>query len=772
MSLRKIATSLLPLIAAFLFPEGIAFANVLNDNPSFLCSPVSVVRDESSRVNTFLSIENDIASFGYRDGGKAITFNWLKPLPSEGAWLGNLFLRAENFEMEWRWGSPKERIKLIESHWIQNGSCAMLSLNYDVDGQELAMHISARMQGRAMVLHIQSEKALLSGFDVGGWEREGEVKKIRPPFSPYDIYYFKKPDLFSSTFFDWTASHASGQDESLAIYDALSEGGRNALDEKFVIIVSRNIDDTFPRVPNEPSLYRKEVAGRTVIDVWTRDFNKISKDLKNLGTYGLRDCVVLIHVWQHYGFDIGLPTHYPAWEKLGGESGLQNAIQSGKDLDCYVALHENYMMMHPESPLFNEKYLSRSASGGRVEAFYNEYSKKWAYSTRPDAMIKVASMQSPVIHERYGTNAAFLDVNSSRLAWADVDMNERGQNAGQYRSYNEYRKLLWDYLQSTHKGPIFGEGGWGQFFWSGHVDGVEAQTFLDPRGSGPDLPLFVDFNLKEIHPLQVNHGMGYYERWSGDRDDAFDPVLSDAYKMQQVIFGHAPFLDTKTWFFPAYMLIQQELIGAIAKRTNLSNVESIEYEVDGRWVNSSAAARFAEWRRVKIVYDNGVEIVGNGSNEPMIYKGNLLPKYGWVAEGGGVMAYTAVKEGLVADYAETENSIFANARARDDFPMSKNGIGSGASFARLNLDGKIIDFGALKTNGTLAIHKSKSSNWELVPLNRHRDFYISMKIDKIPMPKIISYETVDGMRGTSRPKMESEKYWHLELTKGAIRYNW
>src|ERR1035437_314508 len=40
----------------------------------------------------------------------------------------------------------------------------------------------------------------------------------------------------------------------------------------------------------------------------------------------------------------------------------------------------------------------------------------------------------------------------------------------------------------------------------------------------------------------------------------------------------------------------------------------------------------------------------------------LLPRFGWIARGAGVTAYTALRGGKLVDYAETKDSIFANAR--------------------------------------------------------------------------------------------------------------
>jgi hypothetical protein len=48
----------------------------------------------------------------------------------------------------------------------------------------------------------------------------------------------------------------------------------------------------------------------------------------------------------------------------------------------------------------------------------------------------------------------------------------------------------------------------------------------------------------------------------------------------------------------------------------------------------------------------------------------MLGPYGWVAEGAGVRAWTARRGGAVADFAETAESVFVNARPARDWNLS------------------------------------------------------------------------------------------------------
>ncbi len=101
---------------------------------------------------------------------------------------------------------------------------------------------------------------------------------------------------------------------------------------------------------------------------------------------------------------------------------------------------------------------------------------------------------------------------------------------------------------------------------------------------------------------------------------------------------------------------------------------AIYYELNGTWVDATAAAQSEGnpriWQRVRVRYDNGLTITANQAEEPLRVGDRLLGQYGWVAEGAGVTAWTAQRDNVVADYAETTDSVFANARSARDWNLS------------------------------------------------------------------------------------------------------
>jgi len=68
------------------------------------------------------------------------------------------------------------------------------------------------------------------------------------------------------------------------------------------IAVSPSVDNIFPSPGNPASPYRTQLSGRLVLDIWDAGFSGITQNLAELRDYGIGDCVVILHDWQHFGY--------------------------------------------------------------------------------------------------------------------------------------------------------------------------------------------------------------------------------------------------------------------------------------------------------------------------------------------------------------------------------------------------------------------------------------------------------------------------------------
>ncbi len=345
---------------------------------------------------------------------------------------------------------------------------------------------------------------------------------------------FPQAEYYSaqSALYGWTAS-----------YHKLTDGSRNPLHERIHISVSPEIADTFYQPANPVSPFRSFLVDKVIVDLWREKFEHYKEDLQTLANLGMTDLFVLIHAWQKYGYDNGLPTTYPAGDSFGGESSLLGLIDLCEANDYLFALHTNYVDFYENSDVWNGADTALDSDGSRVKAWYNSFTGTQSYLMKPSRTLYYAGLYEPLIHETYRTRSSFLDVHSSVLPSAKVDYDAGVDDSGKQEATFRYYRDLLAYARSTHAGPVVGEGfGNSTHIWAGYVDGLEA----DPRSrfdeGGTDVPLIVDYKLRVLHGLFVPHGAGYLERFYLDKWDGYTVRELDRYRVTEIAFGNAGFI--------------------------------------------------------------------------------------------------------------------------------------------------------------------------------------------------------------------------------------
>jgi Family of unknown function (DUF5696) len=552
-----------------------------------------------------------------------------------------------------------------DASWDSTGT--MLTITYALGPN--AIHVTVQVQGTPTSVSalIDADAPVVSSLDMGPLDASLGSKSIAVPYYTSTVAYAPAISQYINAWWDWRATHATALNGTAAQYNTKTDGTRNVPHESLQVAVSPDVDAVLPSPGNAASPYLVTMAGRTVLDIWDSGFINIQQGLAELGDYGISNCLGIIHVWQHFGYDNGLPQHYPANDSLGGGSALEAAMAQGKQNGCLMAVHENYLDYYPDYPGFTRSAVALNSDGSELDGWLNA-SGIQAYSTKPSWMLRNAWRQSPSIHQAYGTNADYLDVHSAAPISSHGDMDARQTGAAMLSTWTNANEMLWAYERQTHAGPVLGEG-LDHWYYSGFLDGVEAQLGAGnvPMNSDAGLPLFVDFDLLRIHPLQVNHGMGYYSRWTKSASGAMTATQMDAHRMQEIAFGHAPFLGDGTWNSVPQALVESNLIAPVAKSYGTASVSSIQYRVNGGWTSSSTAAQSGAFSQAQVAYENGLTIVANSAALPLLWNGLTIPQFGWAAAGNGLTAYTALCGSTVCDYSETATSIFANARNQADW---------------------------------------------------------------------------------------------------------
>jgi hypothetical protein len=637
-----------------------------------ICAGIGLLlMPQASATNSSTLLSNGVQLTQTTTAG-TIQYSFLAPALGSKNTLGSLLITTDLS------GLPRGTFTLTPAITAVKGvlTCTAVSLlssggntiyiTYYTGTQTVHVQVKPSFDGLFASAAISSDLPAVSYLDFGSWPSALGGKPLTVPYDSLAPIYFPSQETFASAYFDWSQSGATWLTATRATYGGNTAGNFNPLRETLKVAVSPSFDDVLPLINNPVSPSLAQVSGRTVVDIWGGSFGSIASTLTRLGNYGLSHCVALVHTWQRYGYDDALPSTYPANPALGGSSEMQDVSTAAAADSCLFGLHENYVDYYPDYSKFTKSAIALQANGTSLLGWMNHSTGIQAYATKPTLYATNASGYAPEIHSSYLTTASFIDGNSSAYPWWRPDMDATVSGSATLASFWNNSSKLWQYERTTHAGPVFGEGRY-HWFYSGLLDGVEAQFGAEPTAItiGTKAPLFVDFDLFRIHPLQVNHGMGYSGRWLASGETITSTIAQDAYRMQELIYGHAPYINDY-WQSPWHVLQEQNLVSPIAQRYGTQKATSVQYDVNGAWSSTNAAILADDFSRAQVTYANGDSIVANSQSSNLVWNGLTLPQFGWAAKGTGMLAYSALVGGVIADYAQTPTSIFANARNQAD----------------------------------------------------------------------------------------------------------
>lgn len=628
-----------------------------------------------------VSREGDSAVLRYEGDDGTIEYRWSRPVSPDDPVLGRIEAKAQmkgdkpvtvpvatSARIEWSQAAAP-----AEARWITGKDRSEWERAVQVGNETATLRVTGRIIGKSLVFDVTCCRPDIARFDPGCWGPTIRRKTVPVPYLSNQVDFLPAENLFAASQLDWTESSATSHDNHAAVYLKLTNGERNLLKERVVFTAAWHLDEVLPNIPNAPSPFLKDLSDRVVLDIWGGRYEDIARKLETLADYGVSRCAVIIHDWQRSGYDNALPMHIPAASDKGGDRGMKVLVETGKKLGYLMALHENYVDYYPNYDDFNENDIALDSEGHRQNAWYNPETRIQSFAVKPNAILRLAETQSPEVHKRYGTNANYLDVHSAVPPWFHVDQRAGEEGAGTFRRVWDVHRQLWQYERATHGGPVFGEGN-NHWYWSGLLDGAEAQFGSGwPSNQGQQVPLLVDFDLLKIHPLQFNHGMGYYERWWLDKPGYNQPTMCvlDQYRMQEAIFGHAGFLAGSTWSSVPLAWLEHHMLSPVMAQYATAKPVEIQYEQSGKWLDVSSSVRAgATFQRARVRYDNGLTITANQATEPLTVDRITLPQFGWIADGAGVTAGTTLRDGVVTDFAVSNEAVFANARRADDWDTS------------------------------------------------------------------------------------------------------
>ena len=543
------------------------------------------------------------------------------------------------------------------------GDAVTLVWRYRAGEQTADVAWRFRLIGKALAIAAEASSPHLARLWLGQPLNRGSRRAVQIPYLNMGQAYFLRPqNAYVMSYLDWTHSMASRTPANEAVYLPRLDGTRNPLRERGYVAVSPEFPEVLPNIPHPRSPFLELLGPKVMLDIWGGSYDRGARLLRTLKGYGIDHAAVIWHNWQRYGYDVKLPDHLPANPSLGGDDAMKRLAAAAREVAYPFSLHENYIDFYPDAPSYDPKDVVLTPAGEFSKAWYHKGTKVQSFALKAGRMLHYARQNSPEAHRRFGTTAAYLDVHTCVPPWHHVDYDPKTQLAGTHHLKVNVHKELFQFERDTHGGPLFGEGN-NHFFWAGLVDGVEAQV-----AGGEDRELLLDFDLLKLHPQMVNHGMGYYTRWlrTGRQTrwgiEAPTPAQLDKYRAQTIAYGHAAFLGSQTVYAPHLAWREHNIVQPVQALYGTAKATEILYQVGGKLVTSSAAIPCGSLDRVRVTYEGGLVVRVNLRDEDWAVGGHTLPQFGFLATAKNLLAYTSRRNGVVADYAENADALFADAR--------------------------------------------------------------------------------------------------------------
>jgi len=583
---------------------------------------------------------------------------------------------------------PRRRaVSESESKWRAEGSTFVRDCELVSDrGLKAQISARARLIGKALSLEISAKGGEIAEIRFGSIAFEPEMEPVQLPYfalengiaraSVVKMMAGDEP-MFHFAFDDWTQSNASKLDAGSgndsngnlmsnggAVYDVRTDGVRNDCYERFVYAFSPIFEDVMPVVPNPPSPYRSLTADYQWCHVYLgKSRDKEYPAWRDRHRRGLKK--VMIHDWEtcmrdeHESFTF----RKTAAPGKGGDKGMYDFTRFLCDeLGYLYGPYNNYTDFAPVNGYWNEGRAARDSDGNFIGAWYRCYSPRPAWC--PEACDEIVSE----LQRKYRFNTGYCDVQTCITPWSRTDYDARVPGAGTFAAtYYAYGLTLLKQRENW-TGPVYSEGG-NHYLYCGLNDGNFAQ---DQRYHPSVSPWLVDFDLRRLHPLANNFGMGYFQMFYGSHNIPKDRYAKlDRFLAATVAFGHIGYfcIGNPEEEEHGYFMIQ-----AIAGKYARCDVDQIRYfDVEGRTLDTSAAVMSGAFQRSQVTsrYVDGTVTVVNGcpnANLVLPMKGRklVLPPNGWYALSGDrtVSVVSGKLDGHRLDLSVSPDYIYINAHSK------------------------------------------------------------------------------------------------------------
>ncbi len=590
-----------------------------------------------------------------------------------------------------------------------------------VGDRNMEAKYTLRLWQKSLVIDVQCLGGEVAEFRIG---RAVGVDNPRLVTLPYLACEAQRPavvvmgpverPLFAFSMVDYYRSNASSlwafnevSEDGVAYnggsrYTPKTDGKRNDCFERLFLTVSPRFEEILPNVANPKSPWMHVAGNRVWIAFGAGNREQDYACWKKIARYGMTSVVITDHEvgWRDGGESFTMRTR--AAPGKGGDEGQADYARKLHALGFRYGIYNNYTDYAPVNEHWNEDFVARTPDGNWRSA--------WArcYNPKPARAVELEAKLAPIIQQKFHLDTAYCDVHTAVQPWRYCDFDARVPGAGTFAAtFYAYGEIML-HQKKTWNGPVYSEGN-NHWYYCGLTDGNYGQDQVARLNENPWL---VDFDLRKLHPLCCNFGMGNpgmffgHKERLGDTPEERDARL-DRFLAATLAFGHTGFLIREGGIsntVRSYFTVQQ-----IHKHYAQQTAEEIRYaDAKGNLLDTSEAVASGAFERsqVQTRYCDGLTVMVNGHPlENWRTAGLVLPPNGWCVRGTPdlpLSAFSALIDGHRVDYVDSSAYLYADGRGR---------------FTR---------FEKVATGGQVIAHKRNDGTFEVIPVDGCTDFGVSL----------------------------------------------
>ncbi|MEI7900849.1 MAG: hypothetical protein WCK89_11390 [bacterium] len=558
-----------------------------------------------------------------------------------------------------------------------------------------------RLIGKSLVMDLEADGGRVREVRFGATHGFENPRRVTLPYYTYgSADAFARPavivsgaadtPLFFMAHVDWTQSNASTlwadtpRSGSLTAsnggtrYLPKTSGLLNPCFERFVLTLSPTFEDVLPSIPNPVSPW-KHITGTRV---WrAHGASDRARDIaywRDVRRWGMTQLVVTDHEtgWRDGNESFTFRTA-PAPQKGGDEGQRLYARIMQDELGFIYGPYNNFTDIAPINRFWKSDLISRTSD--------NQLQHAWerCYAPKPTCAVEFCEKLTPIIEKKFGFSTAYCDAHTAVTPWSRVDFDARVPGAGTFAAvFYAYGEIML-IQKAAWNGPVYSAGN-NHFLYCGLTDGNYAQ---DQNYHFTDNPWLVDFDLRKLHGLCCNFGMGSPEMFDPGHSESKDPdVACDRFLAATVAFGHSGFLiHGRAGELRSYYMLQ-----ALASLYTQAAAVSIHYvDANGETVTPSTAVANDVFRRSQLVtrYANGCVTVVNGHTSERLKTRvddtalDLPPNGYWgCGSNGAVRVFSGEINGHRADLSVSPKYTYIDGRGT--FTRFPEGASAGVAICR------------------------------------------------------------------------------------------